>query len=93
MPPDGDNTHAAHELVYLRKYKKMKKHLKNTLHEKRDLESRIELAVRDGQVLQDHLEKTAQSAQEVSNHNAELMHEVRSQKLFFAVRCFVRLRE
>lgn len=35
------------ELVFQRKYKKMKKHVKSMIQEKRELEGRVEHAIRD----------------------------------------------
>ena len=65
----GSKNNAKEELIYLKKYRKAKKHLKTLLRERRDAEDRTSHLVNENAILQSHLEKTAQSAQEVSNHN------------------------
>ena len=56
---------ASHELVYLRKYKKAKKQLKLVLRDKRDVEDRCTNIISENAILQEHLDTTAQTAQEV----------------------------
>ena len=88
---NDDPTKNRQELFYLKKYKKAKKHLKLLLKEKREVDDRNCLITNENQLLQSHLEKTAQSAQEVSNNNTLMRSELHVQKLIHSLRQLFRV--